>query len=136
MIYPEVSGVTFTYNSISNNPSEMIINAAYGLGDAIVSGIVTPDTIIFDKNARKIIYQDVGSKKFKLVCNGQSIVQEENNKIQRDKICLDSENLKKIIKISAKIEKHFKFPQDIEWAIENGKLYVLQSRPISSIKQK
>lgn len=133
MIYPEISGVTFTYNSISNDPREMVINATYGLGEAIASGIVIPDTIIYDKAARKITYQNVGSKTFKLVCNDQSMGQEENDILQREKICLDSVYLKKIIKICTKIEKYFKYPQDIEWAIEDGKIYVLQSRPISNM---
>ncbi len=111
MVRPEVSGVCFTVHPVTKNKNQMVIELVRGLGEKLVQGLVTPDSYIISKNPLKII---------------------QKNKQGREK--LSNKKILALAKICAKIEKHFKKPQDIEWAFEKGKFYILQSRPITALK--
>lgn len=101
MVQSETSGICFTVNPVTGDRNEMVIEAARGLGEAIVGGKITPKTYVIHKQSPKFPHKFIG------VGNLYSI-------------CL-------------KIEKLFKYPQDIEWAIAKGKIYILQSRPITTL---
>lgn len=137
------SGVMFTANPISNNENEMMINASFGLGEAVVSGIVTPDEYIVEKVTKKILSKNISEKNFMVVkkaCNigtekvsvkdylGEEFVQKE---------CLDSEELNELIDMGLKVEKLYGSVQDTEWAFDKdtNKFYFLQSRPITTLKK-
>lgn len=132
MIEPDVSGVLFTYNPIQPESDEVFINASYGLGEAVVSGMVTPDTYIYDMSKKKIIYRNKGNKEFRYVNGKLGIEKVQNSKIKKNSCSLNRFQVHKLVKICKRIEKYFGFPQDIEWGIKGNRVYILQSRPITS----
>ena len=135
------SGVMFTANPISQDTSEMMINASYGLGESVVSGMVTPDEYIINKNTKKIIEKNISEK--------NSMVIKSEDKVGTEVVSvkdvlgaeavgaetLTEDELKKLIEYGIKIEEAYNSIQDIEWGIDRntGGLYILQSRPITTI---
>lgn len=131
----DISGILFTANPITNNTNEIVVESVYGLGEAIVSGSVTPDTIIIDKKTMKIKSKTISKQAWKLIRDMKGTTKKENvpknlgeKQKLSDKIVLD------FAKIGYNIEKHYKAPQDIEWAMEKNVLYIVQSRPITTLK--
>lgn len=135
MIEGDISGVLFTVNPTNKNYNQMMINASYGLGEAIVSGTVTPDTLIWNRSDKKIENKILGTKEVSIVYgeNG-GVIQKENCEEKKKVICINDEQAEKLVNIGARIEKHYGYPQDIEWAIKNGTIYILQSRGITTLK--
>ncbi len=135
MINPDASGVLFTANVINNNLGEMMINSTWGLGDTITNNAIIPDVIILNKKNATILTKIIGEKEKKSVLNpeGSSTIlidMDDNLK----KICsLNQLQLNKLYHLGLKLEKCMKYPQDIEWAIENDILYALQSRSITTL---
>ena len=109
MINADKGGVIFTKDVFNHSKNKLIIEAAQGLGENVVSGLVNPQKLIFDKKTEKIIEGFQGS----------------------DQPILTPKEAKQLFRLSLKIEKLFGSPQDIEWAIENNQIYILQSRPIT-----
>ncbi len=133
MIQSDVSGVAFSINPTNNNLNEIVIESVLGLGEAIVSGKVTPDNYIIDKSDKRIISKTINCQKTKLVEENEinKWLEVKNGNLQKldDKIILELSNLIK------KIESLYGFPVDIEWGIENNEIYILQCRPITTIKR-
>ncbi|AIO18184.1 Phosphoenolpyruvate synthase [Candidatus Izimaplasma bacterium HR1] len=130
-IASDVSGVGFSLNPLNNCYDEVVINASFGLGEAIVSGIVTPDTYVVDSVKNKIIEKQVNEKKIAIHLNRDGGTQEKQNLNAKEQALSD----KQILELSSlikKCEEHYDKPMDTEWAYENGKLYLLQSRPITT----
>lgn len=133
MVESDISGVLFTADPINQNRDQMMLNAAWGLGEAIVSGKVTPDIYIYNKRQHRLLSKTLGKKEL-LIAYGKSGIQEITTTAeQKKKFCLTQKQAKEIFKMGLKIEKHYGFPQDIEWAICKGTLYILQSRPITTL---
>ena len=130
MIQSEVSGIMFTVNPITNNSEEISIEAAFGLGQPIVSGEVTPDQYMVSKNGYKLIDKQIIKQTWQLTEFGNLPISLEYQKKQK----LSDKNITKLAEIGAKIEKHYKTPQDIEWAMQKNKLFIVQSRPITTLK--
>ena len=134
MIQSEISGVAFSANPTNNNAKEIIIEAGLGLGEAIVSGTITPDTYIVNKETNMIVNKDIRDQKRKLIKqknNNNEYILIKNGNIQKlnDKIILELSNIIK------SIEEYYGFPVDIEWGIGNNKIFILQSRPITTFKE-
>ena len=140
MVNASKSGVMFTINPINNDPNEIMINASWGLGEAVVSGAVTPDEYIVDKNTLTIKEKRIAKKTVMVVREASEI---GTTKVKVKDIlgpgaisepCLTDDEVKKIASMGKKIESIYKFPQDIEWAIDRdtGELYILQSRPVTT----
>ncbi|MBI2079247.1 phosphoenolpyruvate synthase [Candidatus Micrarchaeota archaeon] len=135
MIQSEKSGVMFTVDPLYEDPSLLAIEAGYGLGETVVSGQITPDTYRVDKNVFKIIDKSISKQTWMLVkLNDKNVHADIKDEMQDKQKISDSEILD-LAKIGAKIESHYQFPQDIEWAIEKGNLYITQSRPITTLKE-
>ncbi|WP_294180566.1 PEP/pyruvate-binding domain-containing protein [uncultured Clostridium sp.] len=134
MIEGDVSGVLFTVNPTNENTHEMMINSSYGLGEAVVSGKVTPDIFTWDRKEGKITDEILGSKKMSILYrkNGGTI-QVENEEKNRNKFSLSPREIEELVKTAANIEGHYGHPQDIEWAVKNNKIYILQSREITTL---
>ena len=141
MVQSEVAGVMFTVEPISSDTTKIEIEAAYGLGESVVSGDVTPDSYIVDKESLNILNKTIARQTWALVRNtGAVLLKDANIKIDvhSDKVGLQKlsdENIVALARIAKQLEKHYQFPQDIEWALESGKLYILQTRPITTIKK-
>ncbi|MHA1238655.1 MAG: phosphoenolpyruvate synthase [Candidatus Odinarchaeia archaeon] len=130
---PQAQGVMFTIHPVTGDPSKILIDANYGLGEAVVSGTVTPDTFVVDKNTLKIVEKHIGRKSTKEIVDkktGKIITVKIPEEAQK-KQCITDEQVIELAKIAKKIEAHYGIPMDIEWAIDNetGKIYILQARP-------
>ncbi len=142
MIQSEISGVAFTVHPVTEDPNQMIIEACFGLGEAIVSGQITPDSYVVHKKEMSILDINVGvqSKKLKVKSKKSKDDDEMNewielNESEGGKQKLNGKQIIELAKICQKIEQHYKFPCDIEWAYEGGKFYITQSRPITTLKK-
>jgi len=140
MVQSETSGVIFTIEPITSDPDKIIIEAIYGLGEGLVSGEIKPDLYFIDKASLSIISKRISPQEKKLVINNDKDSNEENlwktvkpSRQEHQKI--DDEDIIKLAKIARNIEKHYKSPQDIEWAKEDGKVYIVQTRPVTTIKE-
>ena len=140
MVQSEESGVMFTREPVSNE-EKITIEAVYGLGEAVVSGGVTPDLYLVDKKDLSIIHKMIARQEWQLVKNPNRTadIEETNFKLPvpealQGKQKLSDREILTLAKLGAKIERLYKFPQDIEWAKGDGKLYIVQTRPITTLK--
>ena len=136
LVKSQISGVLFTANVINNTMDEMLINSTWGLGDTITSNLIIPDLVILNKNKFDIIKYVIGEKEKISLPNpeGSSTILTATEQKFRKQSSLNESELLKLYNLGLKLEKHFKYPQDIEWAIENDKIYTLQSRPITTLR--
>lgn len=137
MIQSERSGVMFTADPVTGDTTKLVIEAGYGLGEAIVSGSVTPDRYIFDKQSGKITAKEVNSQDWKIVrsATGEGDQHVSVSEADRKDQKMSDAEIIELAKIGKKIEEHYNLPQDIEFAIERGKIYIVQSRPITALKK-
>jgi pyruvate, water dikinase len=134
MVDAEKAGVMFTVHP-STGEEKILIEGAWGLGEGVVSGTVTPDTYWMDKATGEILEKQVSEKKTmfqKKSENGQT-VQIPVPEDLKNKQVLDETELAQLVEMGKKIQQHYQFPQDTEWAIENGKIFMLQSRPVTTL---
>jgi len=142
MVNSRVSGVLFTANPIINDKEQIMINASWGLGEAVVSGIVTPDEFIIDKCDLSIIERNIAEKNNMVIRNNEDVGTLEvkvGEYLGYDKVsnqCISDVEIIKLGRNGLLIEEIYKFPQDIEWALDNdtNQLYILQARPITTLK--
>ena len=135
MVPSEVSGILFTANPASGERSEIIINGSFGLGEAVVSGQVTPDTYIVDRETLSVQQELLGPKEQQIVSDGDNGVRMESvAEEDRGKSSISTDQLLELCETALKIEQLYDgLPQDIEWAFHNGELHLLQSRPITNL---
>ena len=144
MVNSEKSGVMFTANPINNSTDEMTINASYGLGEAVVSGIVTPDEYIIDKKTKKVIEKNISEKEYMVIKNENGVGTRTVNVkdvLGEDAIkaeALSPEELDTLIERGLKVEKLYGSVQDTEWGFDTDtkEFYFLQSRPITTLEEK
>ena len=135
MIPSEVSGILFTANPTNGERSEMIVNSSFGLGEAVVGGQVTPDTFIVDRTTLTSKETILGPKEHQIVYDGdQGIKIEKVSESNQGISSLSDSMLTELCNAALKVEALYEgTPQDIEWAFCNGKLHLLQSRPITNL---
>lgn len=141
MVNSEKSGVMFTANPINNSSDEMMINASYGLGEAVVSGIVTPDEYIIDKKTKKVIEKNISEKEYMVIKNENGVGTRTVNVkdiLGEDAIkaeALSEDELNTLIERGLKVEKLYGSVQDTEWGFDKDtkEFYFLQSRPITTL---
>ncbi|HLD62279.1 MAG TPA: phosphoenolpyruvate synthase [Candidatus Norongarragalinales archaeon] len=136
MVQSEKSGIAFTVDPVTQNENNIIIEAGFGLGEAIVSGSVTPDKYIVDKRNFEIIEKVFEKQERMLVKTSKGdewvAVEQELQEVQK----LSNEEINALARICADIEKHYAFPQDIEFAFEGKNIFIVQSRAITTLKNK
>ena len=161
MVESEKAGVLFTVNPINQNPDEMQINASYGLGESVVSGKVTADSYLCDKQG-KVKSCQIGSKETQIIyadtqgtaatanaqCTPDDVITSDAQKTPGDTAatkevtvsaemrkarCLNDEEIAVLCAEAVRIEKHYGCPMDIEWAIAGGSVYILQARAITTL---
>lgn len=145
MVQSEMSGVAFTVHPVTEDRDQMIIEAGYGLGEAIVSGQITPDSYIVSKKDMSIIDINIGSQTKKLIkalthVNIKTNGEERDNewielKEEGERQKLTGKQIIELAELCKKIEDHYGFPCDIEWAFADGQFFVTQSRPITTLKK-
>jgi pyruvate,water dikinase len=135
MVDAEVSGVMFTCNPVSGDPSMIAINASWGLGLAIVGGEVTPDDFLVSKVTGEVVREQVNAKALQYVprADGRGAESVEVAPGRREARCLDAAALSSLVDVGRRIERHFGSHQDVEWAIDRaGDVFVVQSRPVTT----
>ncbi len=133
MVDADVSGVLFTSHP-STGEEQMIIEAAWGLGEAVVSGRVSPDTYVVDAGTGEIEDVSLGEKKIMIERNdaGDTVERDVPEELRNERV-LDEETIGRLVELGGRIADHYGDPQDVEWAVRDGELYVLQSRPITTL---
>ncbi|WP_255196994.1 phosphoenolpyruvate synthase [Halorarius litoreus] len=136
MVDAEKSGVMFTSHPSTGEP-KIIIEAAWGLGEAVVSGSVSPDNYVIDRESGEVLDATIADKKMMMEkdeATGKTVEREVPEE-QRTAQVLDEEEIAQLIDIGERAEDHYGNPQDVEWALVGGEVYMLQSRPITTISK-
>jgi phosphohistidine swiveling domain-containing protein len=128
MVPSQVAGVMFTANPLTGQRNEVVINAAFGLGEALVSGQVEPDEYVVDIRAQRVLRKTLG-RKVPLASVSPPWTPVEMTSAQ----ALADEAILTLAQLGKRIETLYAFPQDIEWAWVDGAFYILQSRPITAL---
>ena len=145
MVQSEISGIAFTVHPVTEDHDQMIIEAGFGLGEAIVSGQVTPDSYVVSKSEGTIIDINVGHQSRKIERLPSDLRSKEDFKISElnhwvelgeegNKQKLTGRQIIELAELCKKIEAHYGFPCDIEWAFCDGTFFITQSRPITTLK--
>ncbi|ATB33473.1 phosphoenolpyruvate synthase [Melittangium boletus] len=134
MVLPEVSGILFTADPITGRRGTVSIDAGFGLGEALVSGLINADLYKVDKETGALLDVQVGDKALAIRPRPEGGTWEEHlPESMRRARALDDAAVRELVSLGTRIEKHYGKPQDIEWCIEAGRLYVVQTRPITSL---
>ena len=135
MVEPEVSGVAFSINPITQSHKEVVIESVWGLGEGIVSGQVTPDRYIINKHNHKLLHREISEKANMVIQpeNGLGTFISTTPQNIKNKPSLSERQVLELAKIIFDIEKHYEVPQDIEWTLSD-KFYILQSRPVTTLQ--
>ncbi|EWT06400.1 hypothetical protein N864_21705 [Intrasporangium chromatireducens Q5-1] len=138
MVPSQVSGVMFTGNPLNAATDEIMLNASWGLGEAVVQGITTPDEYIVRHGDFVVLEKTLGSKEVEIVRNpqtGQGTVQREVEPARGEQFSFTDEEAVELAKIGAGVQELYDgFPQDIEWGYADGSFYVLQARPVTGVE--
>nr|XP_022308655.1 uncharacterized protein LOC111114583 [Crassostrea virginica]XP_022308656.1 uncharacterized protein LOC111114583 [Crassostrea virginica]XP_022308657.1 uncharacterized protein LOC111114583 [Crassostrea virginica] len=137
MVQSEVSGVLFTNHPVTGSSDHMVIDASFGLGEAVVSGKTTPDSITVLRDWKETVTihsKQIGAKSFRITVKEGGGLQEESVRGE-DKCCLTDPQIQQLCQLGIKLEHHFGSPRDIEWALSGGKFYLLQARPITTLDE-
>ena len=132
MVFPQVAGILFTADPVSANRKVVAIDASFGLGEALVAGLVNADS--YRVRDGKVIDKKVAAKKLAIeAVKGGGTQEEEIETERQNRQALTDEQILQLERIGRTIEQHFGQPQDIEWCLADGTFYVVQSRPITTL---
>jgi len=132
MIFPQTAGILFTADPVTSNRKVSSIDASFGLGEALVSGLVNPD--VYKVRNGKVIAKKISTKKLAVVASQDGgTKQQEIEPEGQDRQALTDEQILQLEHMGRKIEEHFGHPQDIEWCLVDGTFYIVQSRPITTL---
>ena len=134
MVDAVVSGVMFTCNPVSGDPSVVAINASWGLGLAVVGGEVTPDDFLVSKITGEVVRRHIAEKAVRYVAGEQGAERTEVPEALRSVSCLDDAALATLVEAGIRVDRYFGARQDIEWAFApDRELHVLQARPVTAL---
>jgi pyruvate,water dikinase len=141
MVQSESSGVMFTLDPITSDQKKIVVESVYGLGETIVSGEITPDLYVVDKEQMEITDKKVARQEWQLVRNTKGSKDPEKANIKtpvadalQSKQKVSDSDIIALAKIGKRIEEHYSFPQDIEWAKEGEDIFIVQTRPVTTVK--
>ncbi len=136
LVHSEKAGVMFTSHPITGEPNT-IIEGSWGLGEAVVSGSVSPDKYVFDQRTEKVIDTFIANKKIEIIADGEHGTKlVDVSPAKQDAQVLSDAEVAKLGMYGKIAENHYGIPQDVEWGIVKGTIYILQSRPITTIGAK
>lgn len=134
MVTCEKSGVSFTVDPVLRNHYQMVIESVWGLGEGIVAGQITPDHYKLDRETYELTFEFVPEKTIMVCQDGAGGIQ--TLQVPEEKVAarvLSHDELVQLVDLGNQVEEHFGCPQDIEWGVEDGTIYLLQSRPITCL---
>jgi pyruvate,water dikinase len=134
MVDSEKAGVMFSSEPSTGEP-KVVIEAAWGLGESVVSGSVSPDNYVVDRANSTIVSKFIASKEIQIIRNPKTLKTVTVNvpAEKKEAVVLTDSEILQLARYAETLEKHYGSPQDIEWGVENNKIYILQSRPITTI---
>lgn len=132
MVNAEQSGVGFSIHPVKLDDT-IVINASYGLGEAIVSGVVTPDTFEYNKLTGEL-QKELGLKEVKIVFADSGVQELETSFVEQTRFCLSDHDIYTLVQTIQKLEQNYQSAVDVEFAYQNGQLFLLQVRPITTQK--
>jgi pyruvate, water dikinase len=135
MAQPEKSGIMFTVDPVQGRRDHMVIEAIFGLGEAVVSGLVTPDQYVVVRDTGEMVREYVSAQSIAIVRDESSdgTIQIDLPLDEGSRRVLSEDELRTLRKTGLELERYFGKPQDVEWCIENERLFLLQSRPITTL---
>ncbi len=133
MVNAEKSGILFTANPVNGRRDQILLNASWGLGEAIVGGDVTPDQWVVNKETKKIEEETIAKKTVMTVRINGGIRHTEVSAEKQKESTMDQKEVMEMLDFAVKVEKYFGSPQDLEWAWKEGVFYLVQTRPITSL---
>ena len=135
LVPADVAGILFTANPLTGARDQVMINAAWGLGEAIVGGLVTPDSVVVDKTTGTILAQEIADKAVMTVRTHDGTGDEPVPSDRRAQAVLDAAQTAELARLGGQIEQLYGQPMDIEWAMHNGQIFVVQARPITALPE-
>ncbi len=136
MVQSTVSGVIFSIDPVTNEKDKIVIESVWGLGEMIVQGSVTPDRYVVQKETFTILSREISDQSVQLIKVGTETKERQIPQKLRGKQKITDEEIIKLAKYADQLQKHYYFPQDIEWAKEKNKLYIVQTRPVTTTGQR
>ncbi len=133
MVNSDTSGVMFTVDPLTSDKKKVVIEAIYGLGELIVQGIETPDQYIVDKSTLKILTKTISNQNKMMVKEGKNNITKNVPRFLLKTQKITNKQIEELARIGKRLEHHYYFPQDIEWAIEKNNIFIVQTRPITTI---
>ncbi len=133
LVAADVAGVAFTQNPISGDPDELVINCAFGLGPAVAQGLVSPDAYVVDRNSGKVRDRRAGDKHVELAARapGEGIAVRPRAPAEARSLTLSDADASRVAALALAVERHLGGPADVEWAIADGRISLLQARPVT-----
>ncbi|MGA2820510.1 MAG: PEP/pyruvate-binding domain-containing protein [Anaerolineales bacterium] len=135
LVLAEASGILFSANPVSGRRDQAVISAAWGLGEAIVGGTVTPDTLVVDKSTRRVVTRETANKQVMTVRYEGGTEERPVPDAKRRAPVLNDEAAAELVQMGVQIEELYALPMDIEWALAEGKFAILQARPITALPE-
>jgi rifampicin phosphotransferase len=135
MVESEAAGVMFTANPANGRRDQVAISAAWGLGESVVGGSVTTDDIVAEKATGRVLSRETADKEVMTIYADGGTEERPVPEARRRRPVLDDEAAAELARHGARIEAHYGSPQDIEWALSDGKFFVLQARPITALPE-
>lgn len=135
MVQSDVSGVMFSVDPVTNDKERIIVEAVWGLGEMIVQGAVVPDTYNVQKETFSILSKEISDQSVQLVKKGQKTFETKVPKKLVGKQKISNDEIIALAKLADKLQAHYYFPQDIEWAKEGDELFITQTRPITTLEE-
>ncbi len=133
LVPAEAAGIMFTANPVTGQRDQAMISASWGLGEAVVGGLVTPDTLTVDKATGRVLEQEIADKQVMTVrVDGGTETQPVPEALRHAPV-LDDEIAAELVRLGVQIEQLYGVPMDIEWALADGKLAIVQARPITAL---
>ncbi len=135
LVRADSAGVLFTAHPVTGQRDQAMISASWGLGEAIVGGMVTPDTLIVDKATGRVLTRETADKQVMTVRLESGTKEQPVPETKRNAPVLSDEQAAELVRMGVQVETFYDMPMDVEWAIAEGKLYLLQARPITALPE-
>ncbi len=133
LVCADAAGVMFTANPVSGTREELVITATWGLGEAIVGGLVTPDTLTLNKRTRRVIRREIAEKSVMTIRNAAGTIEAAVPDPLKRKPVLGNTQARRLAALGVAIERLYAMPMDIEWTLAAGKFAIVQARPITAL---
>jgi rifampicin phosphotransferase len=135
MVFARAAGVAFTADPVSGDSNLMVIDAVYGLGEALVSGLVTPDHLVLDKRSGALLSYSVAEKNEQIVSTSGGTQEQPVPRSRQKRRVLNKSQTLALHQLGQRIEEVYGHPQDLEWCLADSKLYIVQARPITTLPE-